>query len=145
LVYSRPPAVNDTREQSPETATLLTSALSWPRPPGDTRCTSRPGALTMNASARPLVSPGTRLLAREMNAMQRPACRKSPLTTALPDAPFATPPPRGRETSRASLPRHGVPWLLIEPLRRTTKMSFCPFVSPRTRLVAVDSNAISRA
>src|SRR3712207_3834968 len=65
----RPPVTKATCEQSIETLTAVVGTLPW-RPRGsDTRCRERPGPRDRNASVTPLVSPRTRLLAFERNAM----------------------------------------------------------------------------
>ena len=60
---TRPPSTNAMREQSPDTATCVTPPLA-----AETRSSAPPGPRETNASATPLVSSGTRLLADETKA-----------------------------------------------------------------------------
>src|SRR5918993_920421 len=140
-----PPDEYVTRLQSPETATDVASVFGW-RPPGSGRRLIRlPFSFATNASTLPFVSPPTRFVAAERKATQDGRLRKLPLTAAPKDGPLAWPPRRGRETRVVEPGNHWVPSLWNVPARRTTKTSLTPLVSPATRFVASDSNAITRA
>jgi hypothetical protein len=104
----RPPIVNATREQSPETSTSVVSSLDWRLPGSDTRL-GRPVPFTRNASTLPLVSPRTRFDADDRNATQFAwPLSKSPSTAAPHEGPSAGP-DGPRETSTVRPGCHSSP------------------------------------
>src|SRR3954467_14659825 len=83
--------------------------------------------------------------AEERKATQDGRLSKPPSMDGANDGPFEGRPEAVRETITTRPGIHFAPRLSIRPARRTANTSLKPFLSPRTRLLASDSNAIARA
>src|SRR4051812_39052329 len=139
--------VKATRAQSPESETSKVGpSACLPVEETETRVIAPVSRLRTNASATPLLSPGTRFDASEMNARQ---CGErffeSPSTAGRYERPFAGCPPMPVEPSSVWPPFHGVPSLPYGSARRMKNTSVAALMSPATRSGASDSNATTFA
>src|SRR3954464_2136932 len=123
--------VKATRAQSPESETSkLGPSACLPAEETETRLIAPVSRSRTNASAAPLVSPGTRFDASEMNARQ---CGErffeSPSSAGKYERPLAGCPFIPVEAISVWLPCHGVPSLPYGSARRMKKTSVKPLVS----------------
>src|SRR4051794_10665316 len=118
--------------QSPETATAVVGAPDCFPPGRDTRRgLLLPEIFATKASTCPFVSPEAMLEAAERKPTHLGALWRPPSPGGENGGPLGGPCPPVRET-RLVLPTvHGTPSLSMWPVRRTTKTSLTPLVSPR--------------